>query len=71
MEWGGLSLRSARRGDPAPGADFAVVDVWDALLSDRPYRKAWTKAQALQYLKDQSGKQFDPAIVERFIALQP
>jgi HD-GYP domain-containing protein (c-di-GMP phosphodiesterase class II) len=47
------------------------VDVWDALLSDRPYRKAWPKEQALQYLKEQSGKQFDPAIVERFIALNP
>jgi response regulator RpfG family c-di-GMP phosphodiesterase len=44
---------------------------WDVLLSTRPYRKAWTKEQALQNLKDQNGKQSDPGIVERFIGLKP
>ncbi|MGE5071889.1 MAG: HD-GYP domain-containing protein [Anaerolineae bacterium] len=55
---------------PLPARIFAVVDVWDALLADRPYRSAWSKAQAVQYLREQSGKQFDPEIVERFLALQ-
>ncbi len=45
---------------------FAVVDVWDALRSDRPYRPAWTKEQALIYIREQSGKHFDPQIVELF-----
>ncbi len=71
--WNGEGYPSGLRGEAIPlsARIFSVVDVWDALLSDRPYRKAWTKEQALQYLKDQSGKQFDPAIVERFIALKP
>jgi len=46
-----------------------VVDVWDALQSDRPYRKAWTEKQAIAFLKDQSGIQFDPQILETFIDL--
>jgi HD-GYP domain-containing protein (c-di-GMP phosphodiesterase class II) len=71
MERGRVSFRLSGEAIPLLARIFAVVDVWDALLSNRPYRKAWTKEQALQYLKDQSGKQFDPAIVERFIALQP
>jgi len=71
--WNGQGYPSGLRGEaiPLPARIFSVVDVWDALLSDRPYRKAWTKEQALQYLKDQSGTQFDPAIVARFITLQP
>ena len=70
--WNGEGYPSGLRGEqiPLPARIFSVVDVWDALLSTRPYRKAWTKEQALQYLKDQSGKQFDPDIVARFIALQ-
>jgi HD-GYP domain-containing protein (c-di-GMP phosphodiesterase class II) len=46
---------------------FAVVDVWDALTSDRPHRKAWTEAQASDYLRDQAGKQFDPDVVAIFL----
>jgi putative nucleotidyltransferase with HDIG domain len=71
--WNGEGYPSGLRGEeiPLPARIFAVVDVWDALLSDRPYRKAWTREQALQYLKDQSGQQFDPAIVARFLALEP
>ena len=45
---------------------FAVVDVWDALISDRPYRPAWTKEDALAYIRDQAGKHFDPQVVELF-----
>ncbi|MBN8579856.1 MAG: response regulator [Anaerolineae bacterium] len=46
---------------------FAIVDVWDALTSARPYRPAWTNEDALQYIRDQAGKHFDPAIVEFFL----
>ena len=48
---------------------FAVVDVWDALISDRPYRKAWSKEKTLAYLQEQSGKQFDPQVVKAFLEL--
>ena len=69
--WNGEGYPNGLRGEaiPLPARIFAVVDVWDALLSDRPYRPAWTKQQALQYLREQSGKQFDPTIVARFIAM--
>ncbi len=71
--WNGEGYPSGLRGEEIPltARIFAVVDVWDALLSDRPYRKAWTKEQTLQYLKDRRGVQFDPSIVDRFIALEP
>ena len=69
--WDGGGYPFGLRGDdiPLPARVFAVVDAWDALLSDRPYRKAWTKEGALQYIKDQAGRRFDPEIVERFLAL--
>ncbi|MBI9046888.1 MAG: GAF domain-containing protein [Anaerolineaceae bacterium] len=46
---------------------FAIVDVWDALLSDRPYRKAWSKEKTIECLRKGSGKHFDPAIMEVFL----
>jgi putative nucleotidyltransferase with HDIG domain len=48
---------------------FSVVDVWDALSSDRPYRPAWREPDVIQYLSDQRGKQFDPAAVDAFLNL--
>ena len=45
---------------------FAVADVWDALTSDRPYRAAWTEEQAKAYIREQSGKHFDPQVVDLF-----
>jgi len=45
---------------------FAVVDVWDALTSNRPYRSAWLKEDALAYIRDQSGTHFDPDAVDLF-----
>lgn len=46
---------------------FAVVAVWDALVSDRPYRRAWPEDKAREYIHDQSGKLFDPQVVEAFL----
>jgi putative nucleotidyltransferase with HDIG domain len=46
---------------------FAVVDVWDALISDRPYRPAWSKDKARNYIRNQSGKQFDSRVVDAFL----
>lgn len=48
---------------------FAVVDVYDALTSDRPYRKAWPREKALAYIQEQAGKQFDPEVAEAFLRL--
>jgi putative nucleotidyltransferase with HDIG domain len=69
--WNGEGYPFGLKGEqiPLPARIFAVADVWDALLSDRPYRKAWTEEQAIKYLQDHSGTQFDPDIVEKFIAL--
>jgi putative nucleotidyltransferase with HDIG domain/PAS domain S-box-containing protein len=48
---------------------FALVDVWDALLHDRPYRKAWQREKVIQYIHEQSGTQFDPKAVNLFLQL--
>ena len=54
---------------PISARIFAVVDVWDALCSDRPYRKAWTKEKALTHIEQEAGAHFDPRIVESFLSL--
>jgi PAS domain S-box-containing protein len=48
---------------------FAIVDVWDALISDRPYRKAWSYEQAYKHIEEQAGKHFDPQIVKAFLEM--
>lgn len=52
---------------PLPARIFAVIDVWDALLSDRPYRKAFPLREVQDYLRSQSGKQFDPQVANTFL----
>jgi response regulator RpfG family c-di-GMP phosphodiesterase len=46
---------------------FAVVDTWDALRADKPYRAAWTDEAALAYIQSNAGTQFDPAMVKVFM----
>lgn len=53
---------------PIEARVVTVCDVYDALISERTYKKAWNKEDALRYLKDNEGKIFDPAICETFIA---
>lgn len=48
---------------------FAIVDVWDAMRSDRPYRKALSRQETFEYITHQSGKHFDPRVVEAFCDL--
>jgi putative nucleotidyltransferase with HDIG domain len=48
---------------------FAVVDVWDALTSDRPYRPAWTEEAAIQHLQENAGTHFDPRAVRAFLTM--
>lgn len=70
-KWDGSGYPRGLKGEQIPLAAriFAVADVFDALTSNRPYRKAWTTEQALQYIKEQAGIHFDPQIVEIFLKL--
>lgn len=54
---------------PVAARIFSVVDVWDALTNDRPYRKSWSCEDARRYLIDNAGVQFDPKIVELFLSI--
>lgn len=69
--WDGTGYPRGLRGEEIPLAAriFAVVDVWDALLSDRPYRKAWTPSQVRAYLHKRAGQHFDPQVVATFFRL--
>jgi HD-GYP domain-containing protein (c-di-GMP phosphodiesterase class II) len=69
--WDGSGYPCHLSGEAIPLAAriFAIVDVWDALTSDRPYRKAWTKERTLQYIQAEAGKSFDPALVALFVRL--
>lgn len=69
--WDGGGYPRGLRGEQIPLAAriFSIVDVWDALTSDRPYRKAWSKKKALAHIRKQSGKRFDPEIVKAFLEL--
>jgi PAS domain S-box-containing protein len=68
-KWDGSGYPRGLRGTQIPLAAriFAVVDVYDALRSDRPYRKAWNKQQALQHIQDSAGSHFDPQVVDAFM----
>ncbi len=54
---------------PLTARAFAVVDVYDALTSNRPYRAAWTKEQVLEHIQNGAGTHFDPAVVQMFIRM--
>ena len=70
-KWDGSGYPRGLKGEEIPVAAriFALADVWDALTSDRPYRSAWTKEKSLEYIKEQSGKYFDPNFVGPFLKL--
>ncbi len=70
-KWDGTGYPRGLKGEQIPLAAriFAVVDVWDALTSDRPYRPAWSETKARAYIREHAGKHFDPRVVEAFIAL--
>ncbi|UCD52135.1 MAG: HD-GYP domain-containing protein [Phycisphaerales bacterium] len=54
---------------PLAARIFAVVDVWDALNSDRPYRDAWPEAEVIEHLQTEAGKHIDPHVVDIFLEL--
>ncbi len=69
--WQGQGYPRGLKGEQIPLAAriFAVVDVWDALSKDRPYRKAWPPEKVRRYLQEQAGIQFDPKVVEAFLRM--
>jgi len=69
--WDGNGYPDGLKGEQIPLAAriFAVVDQWDALRSDRPYRKAWPIEKVLAYLRDNTGSLYDPRIVDVFLTL--
>jgi PAS domain S-box-containing protein/putative nucleotidyltransferase with HDIG domain len=68
-KWDGSGYPRGLKAEVIPLAAriFAVVDVWDALISDRPYRAAWPREKAVSYMLSQAGIHFDPAVVDVFI----
>ena len=69
--WDGTGYPHGLKGAAIPLAAriFAIVDVWDALSSDRPYREAWPREKIISHIREQSGKHFDPQVVEVFLDL--
>jgi len=67
--WDGSGYPQGLAGENIPLAAriFAVVDIWDALGSDRPYRPAWKRKDIMKYIQDISGKHLDPGIVNVFL----
>lgn len=70
-KWDGSGYPLGLKGEQIPLAAriFAPVDVWDALLSDRPYRPAWPREQVIAYIQEQAGIHFDPQVVQIFLEM--
>ncbi len=70
-KWDGTGYPDGLKGEHIPLAAriFAVVDVWDALRSDRPYRPAWPKEEVEAHIRSLVGTHFDAGVVEMFLAL--
>jgi PAS domain S-box-containing protein len=68
-KWDGSGYPRGLAGNQSPLAAriFSVVDVWDALGSDRPYRKKWAEGKIIEYIRKEAGTRFDPEIVELFL----
>lgn len=68
-KWDGTGYPRGLKGEEIPlsARIFAIVDVWDALRSDRPYRPAWSEEAVREHLRSLSGTHFDPKVVEAFL----
>lgn len=71
--WDGLGYPYGLKGDQIPlfARILTLVDVFDALVSKRCYKEAWSFEDALKHIKAQAGKQFDPHLVNAFLKIQP
>ena len=69
--WDGAGYPRGLKGDAIPlsARIFAVIDAWDALLSNRPYRKAWERERVIEHIRDNSGTHFDPDVVNLFLKM--
>ena len=67
--WDGTGYPRGLAGDqiPLPARIFALIDVWDALTSERPYRVPWPAGKVLNYIHERAGSQFDPQVVDAFL----
>jgi response regulator RpfG family c-di-GMP phosphodiesterase len=67
--WNGQGYPRGLREEEIPLAAriFTIVDVWDALSSDRPYREAWQTGEIRIFLREKSGVMFDPTLVPLFL----
>jgi putative two-component system response regulator len=70
-KWDGSGYPNGLKGEAIPieGRICAICDVFDALTSERPYKKAWPVEQAVDYLLTQKGQHFDPELVDHFLAI--
>lgn len=70
-KWDGTGYSPGLGGEAIPlsGRIVAVADVFDALTHERPYKKAWPVSEAVDEIRSQSGRHFDPDVVEAFLTL--
>lgn len=68
-KWDGTGYPNGLKGEDIPlsGRIMALIDVFDALLNDRPYKKAWDLEQTIFYIQTENGRHFDPRIVKAFM----
>ncbi len=71
-KWDGTGYPKGLKGEQIPLAAriFAVVDVWDALRSNRPYRSAWPEPKVREHIRSLAGSHFDPKVAERFLQFE-
>jgi PAS domain S-box-containing protein len=69
--WDGSGYPHGLYGENIPLAArlFSIIDVWDALSSDRPYRKKLPQSEVIRYLREKSGHLFDPRLIDLFLAI--
>lgn len=73
-KWDGSGYPRGLKGEdiPLPARIFTIIDVWDALRSNRPYRKAWSEKKTIAYILEEAGKSFEPGLVKSFLdVIQP
>jgi response regulator RpfG family c-di-GMP phosphodiesterase len=68
-KWDGSGYPRGLKGEQIPMVArlFSIIDVWDALLSDRPYRQGWPKEKVIEHIKSLTGTHFDPKALELFL----